>query len=342
MGHAYQAVGWNRQKRIYDTVLLAGLALYLAAFVAGTFVLFPDATVETALIRAFGSAAFVLLHVVLIIGPLHRLFPGTAPLLYNRRHLGVTMFVMALAHAVLSTVQFHVLGPLNPVVSILTDGGGPVEGTVPFQAFGLLALVVLFLMAATSHDFWLSRLSAVTWKRLHQGVYVAYAALIAHVAFGILHQPNGSVWGGIVLAGLTLVGGTHIAAAVRDRRQRPASHAETDWIPVCAAVDIPDGRACSVEVAGESVAVFRSGRQVTALSGVCRHQGGPLWEGRVINGCAVCPWHGYEYDVQTGCAPDPFTERLPVFRVAVRKGHVYLDPTPLPPGTSVEPATIDG
>ena len=32
---------------------------------------------------------------------------------------------------------------------------------------GLVALVVLFLMAATSHDFWLSQLTAPVWKRLH-------------------------------------------------------------------------------------------------------------------------------------------------------------------------------
>ena len=33
MAHNYQAVGWNRQKKIYDRVLLAGVVLYLAVFV---------------------------------------------------------------------------------------------------------------------------------------------------------------------------------------------------------------------------------------------------------------------------------------------------------------------
>ena len=30
MSLSYQAVGWNRTKKIYDTVLVGGLALYLA------------------------------------------------------------------------------------------------------------------------------------------------------------------------------------------------------------------------------------------------------------------------------------------------------------------------
>jgi hypothetical protein len=44
----------------------------------------------------------------------------------------------------------------------------------PFQALGFFALMILFLMAATSHDFWLRNLTAPTWKRLHMMVYVAY------------------------------------------------------------------------------------------------------------------------------------------------------------------------
>ena len=63
MGHAYRAVQWNRQKRRYDAALVAGVALYLAFFVGGGALLWPQATAETLLIRGLGSAAFLLLHV---------------------------------------------------------------------------------------------------------------------------------------------------------------------------------------------------------------------------------------------------------------------------------------
>ena len=110
MSVSYQAVGWNRQKKIYDGVLAGGVALYLAIFVGLGATVHPNATAETLLIRALGTAALLLLHVILAIGPLCRLDRRFLPLLYNRRHLGVTMFLLALAHGTFSLVQFHALG----------------------------------------------------------------------------------------------------------------------------------------------------------------------------------------------------------------------------------------
>ena len=53
----YQAVGWNRQKKIYDSVLMAGVVSYLAIFTGAGVVIYPTATAETLLIRAFGTLA---------------------------------------------------------------------------------------------------------------------------------------------------------------------------------------------------------------------------------------------------------------------------------------------
>jgi len=50
-------------------------------------VIHPNATAETLLIRGFGTARLLLLHVILCIGPLCRLDRRFLPLLYNRRHL---------------------------------------------------------------------------------------------------------------------------------------------------------------------------------------------------------------------------------------------------------------
>src|SRR6266536_5992790 len=171
MSVQYVAISWNRQKKLYDLALVSLLVLYLAVFIGVGAWRNPSATAETLVIRALGTAAFLLLNVVLCIGPLCRLDRRFLPLLYNRRHLGVTTFLLGLAHGGFALFQFHALGNVNPLVSLFISN--PRYGNVgdfPFQALGFFALVILFLMAATSHDFWLRNLSAPVWKRLHMMV----------------------------------------------------------------------------------------------------------------------------------------------------------------------------
>lgn len=351
MSHAYRAVGWNRQKRIYDGVLAAGVVVYLAVFVGAGAAFRPEATAETLLIRGFGTAALLLLHVVLSIGPLARLDRRFLPLLYNRRHLGVTMFTLALAHGAFAVVQFHSQGELNPLVSVLVSGGLPdsVAG-FPFQPLGLAALTILFLMASTSHDFWLANLTPPVWKSLHMLVYAAYALVVLHVALGVLQDETNPLFAGLLALGVAWVLGLHLAAGWRERtgdREVAAAGAagsagDRGFVEVCRVGEIPEKRARIACLGGERVAVFRYDGKVSAISNVCQHQNGPLGEGRIIDGCVTCPWHGFQYDPATGASPPPFTERVPTFRVRLDGDRVLVHPAPEPPGTRVEPARIGG
>src|SRR5262250_1292115 len=121
MGVEYVSVQWNRQKRMYDAVLVVGVAAYLVIFGGLSKILFPYVTDEIMLMRAFGTAAFLLLHVILCIGPLCRLNPKFLPLLYNRRHAGVTMFTLALIHAALVVATYHAGSDTNPILSIFVS-----------------------------------------------------------------------------------------------------------------------------------------------------------------------------------------------------------------------------
>lgn len=343
MSVSYQAVGWNRQKKIYDAWLAAGVVVYLGLFVGVGFVLRPDATAETMLIRAFGTAAFLLLHVILAIGPLCRLDPRFLPLLYNRRHMGVAMFSLALVHGGFAVVQFHGFGDLNPLVSVLTaNPRADSLGQFPFQPLGLAALLILFLMAATSHDFWLANLSAPLWKALHMLVYLAYALLVLHVALGVLQAETGPVPAGLLGAGVAWVLGLHVIAGLRERRKDRELAAGDGEVDACGVDEIRENRAKVVTVAGERIAVFRYDGKISVISNVCQHQNGPLGEGKIVDGLVTCPWHGYQYKPDCGASPEPFTEKVPTFRARVADGRVLVDPRPLPPGTYVEPARIAG
>lgn len=342
MSHTYRAVGWNAQKRKYDLVLAAAVAVLLLAVGGGTALAHPQATAETILIRATAVAAFTLLHVILCIGPLCRLDARFLPLLYNRRHLGVTMFGLAAAHGGLAVFQFHALGDTSPLVSLLTTSNGWTDpARFPFQIVGLGALGILFVMAATSHDFWLRTLTAPVWKALHMGVYLAYTLVVVHVAFGALQAETHPALVALLAAGASTVFSLHLAAAMREARTDVAAATlAREFVDAGPLAAIGPNRAVIRCVAGERVAIFRHAGGVSAISNVCQHQNGPLGEGRIVNGCVVCPWHGYEYDVETGASPPPFTEAVPTFRVAVAAGRVLVDPCPLPPGTRVPPARV--
>src|SRR6266571_2545940 len=373
MGLEYTSVQWNRQKRLYDFALAGGVGSFLILFSAMTKVLFPLITDEILLIRAFGAAAFVLLHVILCIGPLCRLNKKFLPLLYNRRHAGVTMCLLGLVHAVVIVITYHAGGDLNPILSIFQ--GSPLVGSiagVPFQPFGFFALAILTLMAATSHDFWLANLSAPVWKSLHMLVYLAYGLLVLHVTFGVLQAEAGPVYVGAAGVGLVVVLGLHVTAAFKEapadreidgssRREeahtksRSTHHAprsadnpsldisaapDEGYLDVCAVADIREKRARVVRLSGERIAIFKYDGKVSAVSNVCQHQNGPLGEGKILDGCITCPWHGYQYLPDTGASPPPFVERVHTFNARVKSGRVFVHPKPNPPGQRAEPALL--
>jgi sulfoxide reductase heme-binding subunit YedZ len=345
MSAQYRAISWNRQKKLYDLVVVSGVAIYLGLFIGIGDALFPYVTAETLLIRGLGTAALLLLHFILCIGPLCRLDRRFLPLLYNRRHLGVTMFILGLGHGLLSILQFHSRGDVRPLVSLWTTNRDWTSlSQFPFQQLGFLALLILFLMAATSHDFWLRNLTPQIWKRLHMLVYLAYGLLVAHVALGALQSEASPFLEGVLGLGVALVLTLHILAAIRERRvdRQRFSAVQDGFVEVCAADKIQESCATVFSASGERIAVFRHSGKISALSNVCRHQNGPLGEGRIIDGCVTCPWHGYQYLPENGCAPAPFTEKVSTFRTRIVDGRVWVDPRPNPPGTAVQPSEVSG
>lgn len=102
-----------------------------------------------------------------------------------------------------------------------------------------------------------------------------------------------------------------------------------------------------VEIDGVEIGVFFVGSDVRAYLNICPHMGGPACQGKMMPrtleavsdtgrslGLAfskdehhiVCPWHGYEFDVMTGCHPfDPRVRLTPVpVRIADSEVRVTL------------------
>jgi nitrite reductase/ring-hydroxylating ferredoxin subunit len=122
--------------------------------------------------------------------------------------------------------------------------------------------------------------------------------------------------------------------------------------------EFPSSGRLIVTVGNRSIGVFRSGERFYAVRNRCPHQGGPLCEGRLFRRAlsdepgrvryadtaplVACPWHGWEYDLETGQsfmgageprvkAYDVSVERIPgpyvaeTFPVRVEEDYVVLD-----------------
>jgi nitrite reductase/ring-hydroxylating ferredoxin subunit/DMSO/TMAO reductase YedYZ heme-binding membrane subunit len=351
MSVKYVPVQWNRNKWIYDAFMLAGIMAFLWLFIHVTPELLSheraiNAQVHNA--RAFGACAFLMLTVILSIGPLARLDRQFMPLLYNHRHFGVMTVFVALSHAGFIVDWYYAFSMSDKFEALLfaNTSFGQLVG-IPFEVFGIFALLVLLILSTTSHDFWMKFLIPRVWKALHYLVYPAYAAIVAHVAFGVVQDLQNDSFTWLVALCATAVIGLHLAAAWRETRAgdpMAGARANADsnhWHEVCQVDAISEGFARVIRLPnGERVAVFRHQGKLSAISNTCAHQNGPLGEGKIIDCLVTCPWHGFQYNVTDGCSPAPFTERVPTYAVLLRDGLVFVDGRAKPPGTFIEPLPI--
>jgi methionine sulfoxide reductase heme-binding subunit len=344
MSAGYTAVGWNRQKKLYDWCIFGFCVLYLTTFIIVTAFINPDYTFETVLIRSTSTLAALLLHVILSIGPLARLNKKFLPLLYNRRHLGVTMFCLAAVHGVFSIMQFHALGNVNPFVSLFTSNTNffSLSG-FPFQSLGFFALIIFMLMAITSHDFWLHNLSPKVWKTLHMFVYGAYFLIVMHVMLGVIQYETHPVFVLLVAAGALWLISLHLIAGNKEVKTDNQKYdlAKEGFVQVCDVNEFEEGRAKIFCIDEERIAVYKHENKLYAIHNVCKHQGGPLGEGKIIDGCITCPWHGYQYLPQNGQSPPPFTEKVSTYDVKIEERKVWLNPKPFAEGTERRGAIIN-
>ena len=221
------------------------------------------------------------------------------------------MFFVALAHGSFSLFQFHALGNVNPLISLFTSNTQFNSiSQFPFQALGLFALLIFFLMAITSHDFWLHNLSPRIWKTLHMFVYFAYLLVIMHIMLGVIQYETNPIFVLLVAIGSGTLVTLHLLAATREVRKDNQHFDLTSqgFVYLCDATEFEEGRSKIFCIGKERIAVYKHEGKLYGVHNVCKHQGGPLGEGKIIDGCITCPWHGYQYLPQNGQSPPPFKE----------------------------------
>ncbi len=243
---------------------------------------------------------------------------------------------MHCVHGGFGILQFHTLGNTGPLVSLFTSNiryGSLYD--FPFQALGFFALLIFFLMAITSHDFWLHYLSPTVWKTLHMFVYLAYVFIIMHVMLGVIQYETNPVFVLILFFGAITLISLHVYAGTREVKKDNILFGLQikGFVKVCSVNDIEENRAKTFCVDKERIAVFKTEGKLFAVNNVCKHQNGPLGEGKIVDGCITCPWHGYQYQPKNGQSPPPFKEKVNTYDLKMEGTDVWLNPTPFAEGT---------
>ncbi|MDO8986753.1 MAG: ferredoxin-thioredoxin reductase catalytic domain-containing protein [Coriobacteriia bacterium] len=94
-------------------------------------------------------------------------------------------------------------------------------------------------------------------------------------------------------------------------------------VPAFALADLPSGQIRHIKIGKRDIAVARVGDEFFALSNVCRHAFGPLGEGLMDGYMAMCPWHGWRYDVRDGTTDHPNAD-VRTFETVVRDDFVFI------------------
>ena len=115
--------------------------------------------------------------------------------------------------------------------------------------------------------------------------------------------------------------------------------ASGDWVDVGAAADLARAGRLVARVNGREIGVVAEpDGTLRGIRNRCPHHGGPLCLGRVservggepgvyeLAGTRTlrCPWHGWEFDLETGVCVDEPSLRAAVYPVRVAHGRVFV------------------
>jgi len=112
------------------------------------------------------------------------------------------------------------------------------------------------------------------------------------------------------------------------------------FVRVCRLSELAPGDRRIVDLDGRSVGIFNVDGTLYAVRNRCTHQGGPLCRGHLLSHLhsegpgdyqmktsqklIECPWHGWEYDLETGEGTADRRFKLRRLEVRVRAGEAYV------------------
>lgn len=98
----------------------------------------------------------------------------------------------------------------------------------------------------------------------------------------------------------------------------------SEFTKVGSAADLAAGMGTTVHVNDKEIALFNVSGTFYAIDNTCLHRGGPLGEGALEDNVVTCPWHGWQYDVTTGCNAHNPSVKVNCYPVKVEDGDILI------------------
>jgi len=163
--------GARKEWRFVLAFLALSIVFWLAQFVYQFYVLIPG-EFGGALVRSFALSGATLIGLALLSSSFFKFYPKYAKYWYVRRSLGVVGFAFIALHF-WSVINFLFQGKPQGIFYSLHPIENPI---IP----GFFAYMIFFLMAITSTDWAVEKLSYPRWKALHRLVYLGYFGAVFH------------------------------------------------------------------------------------------------------------------------------------------------------------------
>lgn len=77
-------------------------------------------------------------------------------------------------------------------------------------------------------------------------------------------------------------------------------------------------------VYNESIVLIKHEGKVFAYENRCPHENGPVGEGEVENGCIICPWHGWSFNLKSGQCENVPGEEIKKIPIEINEDFIEL------------------
>jgi nitrite reductase/ring-hydroxylating ferredoxin subunit/uncharacterized membrane protein len=255
---------------------------------------------------------------------------------------------------------FWLFGKMAPIRDLLVGRwlGHPLHAVLTDAPIGILFLVLVFdVLSMGQAAAWALGFGILTMLAAAVVGFADYAdtdgkareratlhstlmvvALVLYLVSFVLRQPvaatGGAPSGGVIvswIAFLVLAAGAYVGGDVvyvlGNMVSRHAFRgAGTKWLALepaelDSAGQIPEGKPVKAKLGINQLVLVRQGDRILAVHDTCSHAGGPLSEGKVVDGTIECPWHYSRYRMTDGLVVrGPSVYDQPAYEVRAREG----------------------